>query len=54
MPPGPWLSEHVDLREQLNRGPDMGMDALRALTLEIITRVEACGRDHPIPHISAK
>ena len=51
---GPWLSEHVDMRERLNRGLDMTIEALREMTLELIARVEACGREHPIPQISAK
>lgn len=52
---GPWLTEFTDLREQLNKSHD-GWDGekLRALTLEVLGRIEATGRTHPVPAISAR
>jgi tRNA-dihydrouridine synthase 1 len=51
----PWLSEFVDLRDALNRGAGVvDVSSLRGLTQEVIGRIEASGRDHPIPQISAK
>lgn len=51
---GPWLAEHADLREQLNRGEGMDGEGLRELVNELLDRIEDCGRDHPVPKLSAK
>ena len=52
---GPWLTEFVDLRDELNMGKSI-LDAptLRQFTQEVIKRIEATGRDYPIAQISAK
>ncbi|KAL6777094.1 hypothetical protein ACKKBF_B20195 [Auxenochlorella protothecoides x Auxenochlorella symbiontica] len=51
---GPWLAEHTDVRDELNRGPDLCNERVRELTMELVDRIEECGRDAPIPKISAK
>ncbi|KAK2075943.1 hypothetical protein QBZ16_001279 [Prototheca wickerhamii] len=51
---GPWLSEHTDLRDLLNRGPNPCNEMVRELVTELMDRIEDCGRDHPIPAISEK
>lgn len=52
---GPWLAEHIDLREDLNQGKKcIDLDALEALTLEIVRRIEVSGRDYPIPSLTPR
>ena len=56
---GPWLAEFVDLRDRLNLGEDMEYTAagMRALTLEVVRRIEriqASGRDHPVPALNPR
>ena len=54
---GPWLTEFIDLREELNRGlpgVEVTTEGLRDLTLRVIKKIESTGRDYPIPQISAK
>lgn len=52
---GPWLTEFVDLRDELNIGKSvMDPPSLRTFTEEVIKRIEATGRDYPIPQISSK
>jgi hypothetical protein len=51
---GPWLTEFTDLREQLNRSHEWGTDQLRALAHDAIARIEATGRTHPVPALSAR
>lgn len=53
-PAGPWLTEFTDLREQLNRSHDWDTERLRDLAYEAIGRIEASGRTHPVPAISAR
>lgn len=53
-PPGPWLTEFTDLRESLNRSHEWGTEDLRALTLDLMGRIEATGRTHPVPALSAR
>ncbi|KAL4427937.1 hypothetical protein ABPG75_002026 [Micractinium tetrahymenae] len=52
---GAWLTEFTDIRERLNKSHD-GWDGekLRQLTLEVLERIEASGRTHPVPAISAR
>lgn len=52
---GPWLTEFIDLREELNRGANV-IDAatLRLFTHELIKRIDETGRSYPIPKLSAK
>jgi tRNA-dihydrouridine synthase 1 len=52
---GPWLTEFIDLREELNRGANV-IDAatLRFFTHELIKRIDETGRSYPIPKLSAK
>lgn len=52
---GPWLTEFVDLREALNKGYDVvDVPTVRALTLELMQRAKATGRDYPVPVLSAR
>lgn len=52
---GPWLTEFVDLREELNRGANVrDVPSLQSFTYELIQRVHATGRSYPIPQLSAK
>ncbi|KAL4527344.1 hypothetical protein Ndes2526B_g08957 [Nannochloris sp. 'desiccata'] len=56
---GPWLTEFIDLREQLNTGMKLGTDeenrmGIKELTEEVIKRIEATGREYPIPQISER
>jgi tRNA-dihydrouridine synthase 1 len=51
---GPWLAEYIDLRERLNKGHDMDNAALREMTLEVMRRADASGRDHPVPALSER
>ena len=50
---GNWLSEHTDLRDDLNTG-ELSLDKLRGITHEMTKRVEICGRDCPIPKLSQR
>lgn len=54
LPPGAWLTEFTDIREQLNRSFDWGTDQLREMTLEVLGRIEATGRTYPVPALSAR
>ncbi|KDD74535.1 tRNA-dihydrouridine synthase [Helicosporidium sp. ATCC 50920] len=49
-----WLSEHTDIRERLNQRNDLGLEGVRALTLEIRERIVASGRATPRPSLSGK
>ncbi|PSC69788.1 TRNA-dihydrouridine(16 17) synthase [NAD(P)(+)] [Micractinium conductrix] len=51
---GAWLTEFTDMREQLNRGQDWDTERLRDFALEALARIEATGRDHPVPALSAR
>lgn len=52
---GPWLTEFIDLREELNRGNNVkDVPTLRSFTQELIERIDATGRSYPIPKLSAK
>jgi len=52
---GPWLTEFVDLRDALNRGFGVvDVPSLRNMTLELIERAKATGRNYPVPVLSAK
>lgn len=52
---GPWLTEFVDLRDELNMGKEVkDPAALRKLAEEVLRRIEATGRDHPVPKLSEK
>lgn len=51
---GPWLTEFTDLREDLNRSYNWSTDQLRALVHDAIGRIEATGRTHPVPALSAR
>lgn len=53
---GPWLAEHVDLREQLNRGGAVmsSVESLKQLTMELKARVDASGREYPIAMIDPR
>jgi tRNA-dihydrouridine synthase 1 len=59
---GPWLTEFIDLREQLNTGMKIGTDeenrlGIKEITEQVIKRIEetrAKGRDYPIPQISER
>lgn len=51
---GPWLTEFTDLREQLNHAQDWDMEQLRGLVFEVLARIEATGRTHPVPALSAR
>lgn len=51
---GSWLAEHVDLRDVINRDPSFDLAAARDLAQELARRVAACGRDHPVPALSAR
>ena len=53
-PAGPWLTEFTDLREQLNHAQDWDMEQLRGLVFEVLARIEATGRTHPVPALSAR
>ncbi len=43
-PPGPWLTEFTDLREQLNRSHEWDTEKLRGLVMDMLGRIEATGR----------
>ena len=52
---GPWLTEFIDLREELNRGANVrDVPSLQSFTYELLERVKTTGRSHPIPQLSAK
>eukprot|EP01025_Chloroclados_australasicus_P010883 TRINITY_DN14608_c0_g2_i1.p1 TRINITY_DN14608_c0_g2~~TRINITY_DN14608_c0_g2_i1.p1 ORF type:complete len:382 (-),score=33.67 TRINITY_DN14608_c0_g2_i1:834-1979(-) len=44
----PWLNEHVDLRDQINKAIPIQADMLSTICIELIRRIRECGRDHPI------
>lgn len=50
---GPWLTEFVDLREEL-RGIHLGPQTLRDFTKKCIKRMNETGRDYPIPTVSKR
>ena len=50
---GPWLAEHVDLRDQLN-GVRMDIASTRKVTLELQRRIMASGRTWPEPRLSER
>lgn len=51
---GSWLQEFTDLREDLNHGQDWDSERLRQFALEALARIEATGRTHPVPALSAR
>lgn len=48
---GDWLQEFTDLRDRLN---DHRLDVpkIRAIAMEMIDRIQVCGRTKPIPKLS--
>lgn len=50
---GSWLSEFIDMREEL-RCSVRDIPALREFTGRLIKKIEATGRDHPIPAVSQR
>lgn len=51
---GPWLTEFTDLRDQLNRSHEWDTERLRGLVMDMLERIEATGRTHPVPALSAR
>jgi hypothetical protein len=52
---GPWLTEFTDLRDQINLGgAEWDTERLRQLIMEMLGRIEACGRTYPVPVLSAR
>lgn len=50
---GPWLTEFVDLREEL-RSIHLDPENLREFTTKVITRMNETGREYPVPAMSKR
>lgn len=52
---GPWLTEYVDLREEINKGSWLvDVEAYQQCIKELMRRIELSKRDYPVPQISAR
>jgi len=51
---GNWLQEHTDLRDVLNNFRELTLDKLLDMSTEMKKRIQECGRDHPVPKLSAR